>query len=51
MSGLKHIWAFYRDGFRSMTVGANLSALWILVANAWMQNPVGTAFNPATREF
>lgn len=29
-------------------IGANLSALWILVANAWMQNPVGTAFNPQT---
>lgn len=28
--------------------GASLSALWILVANAWMQNPVGTEFNPAT---
>ena len=27
-------------------VGANLSALWILVANAWMQNPVGMQFNP-----
>lgn len=26
--------------------GANLSALWILVANAWMQSPVGTTFNP-----
>ncbi|MGL5683927.1 MAG: cytochrome ubiquinol oxidase subunit I [Marinifilaceae bacterium] len=26
-------------------VGANLSALWILVANAWMQNPVGMDFN------
>jgi len=26
--------------------GANLSALWILVANAWMQNPVGMHFNP-----
>ena len=25
--------------------GSNLSALWILVANAWMQNPVGTKFN------
>jgi len=25
--------------------GASLSALWILVANAWMQNPVGTEFN------
>ena len=28
--------------------GSNLSALWILVANAWMQNPVGTKFNPDT---
>ncbi len=27
-------------------IGANLSALWILVANAWMQNPVGMQFNP-----
>jgi len=29
-------------------IGANLSALWILVANAWMQNPVGMTFNPET---
>ena len=29
-------------------IGANLSALWILVANAWMQYPVGTTFNPDT---
>src|SRR5210317_2094123 len=29
-------------------VGANISALWILVANAWMQNPVGMRFNPDT---
>ena len=29
-------------------VGANLSALWILVANAWMQKPVGMRFNPET---
>ncbi|MDR1583562.1 MAG: cytochrome ubiquinol oxidase subunit I [Prevotellaceae bacterium] len=28
--------------------GANLSALWILVANGWMQNPVGMSFNPDT---
>ncbi len=28
--------------------GANLSALWILVANAWMQYPVGMRFNPGT---
>lgn len=27
-------------------IGSNLSALWILVANAWMQNPVGMHFNP-----
>ena len=26
-------------------IGANLSAVWILVANAWMQNPVGAEFN------
>ncbi len=31
-----------------VAVGANLSALWILVANAWMQNPVGMEFNPDT---
>lgn len=29
-------------------IGASLSALWILVANAWMQNPVGMQFNPET---
>lgn len=29
-------------------VGASLSALWILVANAWMQHPVGMRFNPET---
>jgi len=29
-----------------VAVGANLSALWILVANAWMENPVGMMFNP-----
>ncbi|MDD7804993.1 MAG: cytochrome ubiquinol oxidase subunit I [Endozoicomonas sp. (ex Botrylloides leachii)] len=28
-----------------MALGTNLSALWILVANAWMQNPVGAHFN------
>ena len=31
-----------------VAVGASLSALWILVANAWMQNPVGMVFNPET---
>lgn len=29
-------------------IGANLSALWILVANGWMQYPAGMAFNPDT---
>lgn len=29
-------------------VGASISALWILVANAWMQHPVGMEFNPET---
>ena len=29
------------------TIGATISALWILVANAWMQYPVGMEFNPA----
>lgn len=28
-----------------MALGTNFSALWILIANAWMQNPVGTKFN------
>jgi len=28
--------------------GANLSALWILVANGWMQYPAGMKFNPDT---
>ena len=29
-------------------IGANISALWILVANGWMQHPVGMKFNPET---
>lgn len=29
-------------------IGATLSAWWILVANAWMQHPVGMVFNPVT---
>ncbi len=28
--------------------GASLSALWILIANGWMQHPVGMVFNPDT---
>lgn len=31
-----------------VTLGATLSALWILIANAWMQYPVGMEFNPDT---
>lgn len=34
-----------------VAVGSNLSALWILVANGWMQHPVGMAFNPETVRF
>ncbi len=29
-------------------IGAAISAVWILIANAWMQNPVGMEFNPDT---
>ena len=29
-------------------IGANLSAWWILVANSWMQHPVGCSFNLET---
>ena len=31
-----------------VAIGSNLSALWILVANGWMQYPVGMTFNPDT---
>ena len=31
-----------------MAVGTNLSALWILIANGWMQNPVGSEFRYET---
>ncbi|MDM5271805.1 cytochrome ubiquinol oxidase subunit I [Sulfurovum sp. zt1-1] len=31
-----------------VAVGSNLSAFWILVANGWMQYPVGMEFNPDT---
>ncbi len=31
-----------------VALGANLSALWILVANAFMQDPQGAQFNPIT---
>lgn len=29
-------------------IGATISAFWILVANGWMQHPVGMEFNPDT---
>ena len=31
-----------------VAIGSTLSAWWILVANAWMDNPVGMEFNPET---
>ncbi len=31
-----------------VTIGVNLSALWILTANSWMQHPVGAYFNAET---
>ncbi len=31
-----------------VAIGSNFSALWILIANGWMQNPVGAEFNPVT---
>ena len=31
-----------------VAIGSNFSALWILIANGWMQNPVGATFNPET---
>jgi cytochrome bd ubiquinol oxidase subunit I len=31
-----------------VALGSNFSALWILIANGWMQNPAGAVFNPDT---
>lgn len=31
-----------------VALGAAISAIWILVANSWMQHPVGMEFNPDT---
>ena len=33
---------------RMTGIGAGISAIWILVANSWMQHPVGMEFNPDT---
>ncbi len=34
-----------------VAIGSNLSTLWILVANGWMQHPVDMEFNPDTARF
>ncbi|WP_029909625.1 cytochrome ubiquinol oxidase subunit I [Pelobacter seleniigenes] len=34
-----------------VAAGSNLSALWILVANGWMQYPIGMKFNPDMARF
>ena len=34
-----------------VAIGSNLSALWILVANGWMQHPVGMVFNLESARF
>jgi len=43
LSKLGHLMATFL-----VATGTNLSALWILVANGWMQRPVGAHFNPIT---
>lgn len=45
-------WKRFSSGFHLAAtwltaIGTALSALWILVANAWMQQPVGMEFDPA----
>lgn len=43
LSRLQHLSATWL-----MAIGTNFSALWILIANGWMQNPVGAEFNIET---
>lgn len=43
LSRLKHMFCTW-----VLALGTNLSALWILIANGWMQNPVGAKFNYQT---
>lgn len=43
LSRLKHLAATFL-----MALGSNISALWILIANSWMQYPAGSAFNDVT---
>ncbi len=40
LTKIKHLITTY-----CVAIGSNLSAMWILVANGWMQNPVGSHFN------
>ena len=40
LSRIKHLMVTFL-----LALGTNLSALWILIANAWMQNPIGSEFN------
>ncbi len=40
LSKVKHLMVTFL-----VAIGSNLSAFWILIANAWMQNPVGAEFN------
>lgn len=40
LSRVKHLMVTFL-----VALGSNLSALWILIANSWMQNPVGAEFN------
>jgi len=40
MSRVKHLMATWL-----VAIGSNFSALWILIANGWMQYPVGAEFN------
>src|SRR5580658_1774546 len=43
LSKIQHLIATW-----ALAAGTNLSALWILIANGWMQYPVGAKFNPDT---
>ncbi|MBO0345091.1 cytochrome ubiquinol oxidase subunit I [Roseibium sp. CAU 1637] len=43
LSARQHLMATW-----AVAIGTNFSALWILIANGWMQHPVGAEFNPGT---
>lgn len=43
LSKVKHLMVTFL-----VAIGSNFSALWILVANGWMQHPVGSEFNLET---